>query len=497
MAKFNSTLKSSADTLNCEEATAYTLTPKTRLVSKILSWFVEDTFYKNKSSLLTELEQEITELNDPIFIAKLALYARIKCNMRSTSHLLAGLLASMQFSNPEWDFVKSSFFENIIQRLDDMTEILSVYKSRQVEKKIKLPNALKNGFKRAFNKFDNYQIAKYQMRDKSIKLIDVVNLVHPIPQESNRSSLSNLVKNTLLVQDTWESTLSNTLQGVLSEEEKVNKKKEVWETFIKERKLGYMALLRNLRNILNTVSNESLDEAIKQLEDSNSVMKSKVLPYRFYSAYKQIESLGNPQGSKVLEGIGNAADIAVQNTPQLGGQTLVVLDCSSSMTGSPSSKSEMNMIELGALFAASFFKRNSDSHLMIFSDDAKYLNLNRKDTLLSLVSQIMQNTIPSGTSFEAIFDTASQPYNRIIILSDMQGMDGSYHVEKSLKAYRKRTKSDPTIFNIDMSCYGTIQFPENKIIYLSGWSEKILDLVQRIEKDPNALLNEIQSMHLG
>lgn len=134
---------------------------------------------------------ELLAKNDAEFAAKAAIYARTKFGMRSITHLLAGELAKYA-TGKEW---AKSFYEQIVYRPDDMTEIMAYYFNTQ---KLKLPNAMKKGFAAAFDKFDGYQLAKYRNANKDLKLVDVVNLIHPKPTDRNREALTLLVKNELL-----------------------------------------------------------------------------------------------------------------------------------------------------------------------------------------------------------------------------------------------------------------------------------------------------------
>jgi len=86
--------------------------------------------------------------------------------MRSITHVLAGELARV-VSGKEW---AKRFYSAVINRPDDMTEIISYL----LANKQKLPNALKKGFANAFNSFDAYQLAKYRGETKNVKLVDVV-----------------------------------------------------------------------------------------------------------------------------------------------------------------------------------------------------------------------------------------------------------------------------------------------------------------------------------
>ena len=109
--------------------------------------------------------------------------------MRSITHVLASELAQYASGEP-W---AKDFYSAIINRPDDMMEILSYHKKN----KGKITNSIKKGFADAFNRFDKYQLAKYRGSDKDFKLVDVVNLVHPIPNEKNSEALDLLINNKL------------------------------------------------------------------------------------------------------------------------------------------------------------------------------------------------------------------------------------------------------------------------------------------------------------
>ena len=98
---------------------------------------------------------------------------------------------------------------------------------------------MRKGLARAIAKFDEYELAKYD-RDSAVKLRDVLRLVRPTPKDEAQSALWKRVKErTLTMPDTWEVALSGGAD-----------KKATFERLLRERKLGYLALLRNLRNMV-------------------------------------------------------------------------------------------------------------------------------------------------------------------------------------------------------------------------------------------------------
>ena len=249
MSKFNTTVpKSKTLTENLAGGQAYSQSNELALVSLLLTSFVNDQFYRNAQSSLDELRKLSEKVKDKEFVAKAAIFARDRFGMRSITHALAGELTS-QLSGAEWG---KNFYDKVVVRVDDMTEIMSYYLAYKTSKDSpKFPNALKKGFAKAFDKFDGYQLAKYKGDNKEVKLVDLVNIVHPVPTERNKVALESLVKGELKNTQTWESMLSQAGQMAESEEDLTKLKADAWGELISTRKIGYFALLRNLRNIIN------------------------------------------------------------------------------------------------------------------------------------------------------------------------------------------------------------------------------------------------------
>jgi 60 kDa SS-A/Ro ribonucleoprotein len=482
MSKFNTTIKSGkTKTTNLAGGQAYKQSYELELVSILLTSFVKDSFYEKSSDTLSRLKMILSKV-DPLFAAKAAIFARDKFGMRSITHALAGELASYS-SGMIWS---KDFYDKVVVRPDDMTEIISYYLSNKTDKNSpKFPNSLKKGFAKAFNKFDNYQISKYKGENKEVKLIDIINLVHPVPTKKNSDALKSLVSGDLKNTQTWESMLSSAGQNSNNDEELSNNKAEVWEQLISERKLGYFALLRNLRNIISQAP-DSVEGACNLLVEDKLIKSSRVLPFRFKTAYDEIQKLhSDSKTRKVLVGIDEALNKSVINVPKFDGETLVVIDVSGSMQGKPS--------EIASLFGAILAKSNN-CDVMTFATQANYVNYNPNDSVLTIRDSFKFNG--GGTNFHNIFKVANKSYKRIIILSDMQGWIGHYSPVKEFNSYKNRFSCDPYIYSWDLNGYGTMQFPESNVFALSGFSDKVFDIMKWLETDRNALINEIKSIDI-
>lgn len=479
--KFN-LLRSRAPAGNTENLAggrAFTQQPKAELVSILLTSTLSDQFYRDGDQTAKRLKELIAGVEDKAFVAKAAIYARQKAGMRSVSHLVAAELAH-SVKGAEWT---KRFYDQVVRRPDDVLEILACYLGTYTRP---IPNSLKKGLGRALARFDAYQLAKYRRESAIFKLVDAVNLLHPPHSEPLRA----LVRGELAAAHTWETKLTQAgaaVQEGASKEEVDTRKKEAWETLISSRKLGYFALLRNLRNILEQAP-ESLDAAMAMLVDDRLIAKSLVLPFRFLTAVEAIESSNLPRAGEVMAALSEAVDKALANVPYLEGRTLVALDASASMAGRP--------IKIGALFASVLYKQNVNSALLLFSNDAKFVALNRRDSTLTLAGQLERKAQMGGTNFHAIFETAKVAYDRIVILSDMQAWTNHWTPAQAFNAYRKRTNADPYVYSFDLAGYGTLQFPKRNVYSLAGFSDKALQTMKFLEEDKNALVREIESIQI-
>lgn len=501
MAKFNTKVVNRTITENLAGGEACKESPALEFISILLTSFVQDQYYRSSTETLNRLKQLIKDIKDKKFLAKAAIYARNEFGMRSITHAVAGELASIVKGEP-W---MKNFFNMVVHRPDDMMEIVAYYLSidGQVDKRKPIPNSMKKGLAKAFAKFDEYQLSKYRGENKDVSLVDLVNLVHPKPTDKNRDALKKLVSGTLKAKDTWEVQQTQAGQKATSEEEKVELKKQSWVNLVKEKKLGYFALLRNLRNILEQAP-EIVENVAKMLTDEKQIKNSLVLPFRYVTAINEIENL-NVTGTKtILKALNDAIDIACNNVPKLSGETLVVLDHSGSMGSTLTDN-----VGKASLFGVVLAKSN-EADCMIFGDTAAYVPINSQDSTLTTTKNIIgynasggwgdrgtgKFEVGHGTNFHAIFQTINKKYDRIVIFSDMQGWMGYDMPTKDLNTYKKKYNANPYIYSIDLAGYGTLQFPEKQICAIAGFSEKIFDFMKVLEQDRNALITKINSINL-
>jgi hypothetical protein len=148
---------------------------------------------------------------------------------------------------------------------------------------------------------------------------------------------------------------------------------------------------------------------------------------------------------------------------------------------------------IGSLFAATLVKAIG-ADLMLFSDNARYVTLNRRDTTLTAAQSIP--FISGGTNFNAIFQRANRAYDRIVILSDMQGWVGGGAPIQAFADYQRRHAIEPRVYSFDLKGYGTLQFPQERVYCLAGWSDRVFEIMSKLDRDPEAFVREVEAVPL-
>ena len=465
MAKFNE--RKDNDVRNLAGGKAYKESNEMQLASLLLTSFGDDKYYQKENETYKKLEELIAKC-DKEFVAKAIIYARKEFGMRTITHIASSMLAK-HIGGAEWG---KNFYNNVINRVDDMTEIVACHLSRGQ----KITNAMKKGFANAFERFDEYQLAKYKGEGKTVKLVDIVNLVHPTQSEKNNGAIEKLVNGELKSFDTWESELSAVGNDIES-------KKNVWNRLLDENKIGYFALLRNLRNIIKLNDEVLKEKALKALLNENAIKKSLVLPFRFSVAYDEMKNVD----SDALRAVSRACEISCNNVPKFNGKTLIALDVSGSME-------QERVSDTASLFASVLLKSN-DCDLIKFSDDANYSMVNTDDSVLTIKESI--NYSFGGTNFSSVFEKANKAYDRIILLSDMQSWGDYYSPKQAYEKYKQKYNvQNCKFYSIDLAGCGTLQLPQPDVYCLAGFSEKIFDLIKHFECDKNALISAINNVSL-
>jgi 60 kDa SS-A/Ro ribonucleoprotein len=499
--KFGSKAKQVA---NYEGANAYVLTPQLELYTAVATAGLSDQFYEKANDKLERIRKLIAK-NDAAFVAKLAVYAREKMYLRSIPLVLTVELAKQQSGND----VVGKLANRVVQRADEITELLAFYaianERTDVKKLNKLSKQLQKGLAEAFNKFDEYQFAKYN-RDAAVKLKDALFLVHPKAKDEAQQLLFNkIVNDELQVPYTWETELSALGQQKYANAElKQAAVKAKWEELIMSGKLGYMAVLRNLRNILEAeVSKEALNKVCEYIANEKAVANSKQLPFRFLSAYRELKVLNNGRVSKVLDALEQAVLFSAANISGYDEDTKVVIaaDVSGSMQKPVSAKSKVLNYDIGLMLAMLLKNRCANAVTGMFGDTWKVINVPNKN-ILANVQEFYNREGEVGYStngYLVIKDlvNSNKIVDKVMLFTDCQLWNSNNSRENIADLWRGYKKIAPAakLYLFDLAGYGNtpLSVQRDDVFLIAGWSDKIFGALDAIEKGSNAvkLIDEI------
>lgn len=399
----------------------------------------EDTFYEGSSerdARFRDLIAKVTQ-NDPDWIARFVPYLRNEMNMRSASIVMA--VEYVVAGGPNGRRV----IDSAIVRADEPAEVIGYYRSRY---KKSLPQPIKRGVADGARRVYSERAAlKYDGDNSGYRLGDVIELVHPEPKapwqsrlfryiidkRHNRDELGdyallptiqhNHALMTIPVAErraflekpeaaqileegavTWEA-LSGWLQGPMDS--------KAWEAIIPS--MGYMALIRNLRNFEDAkISDASKAHVIQKLADAEEVAKSRQLPLRFYSAFKNVNSFD------YLAALEKALDLTLQNVPSLPGRTLILVDNSGSMGTGFSNRGTTTSREIAALFGAAVALRAENADLFAYESNSHKIDFHKSEPVLALAKKA--SAYDGGTETFKVLAQNYDNHDRVIILTDEQ-----------------------------------------------------------------------------
>ncbi|NEU08015.1 TROVE domain-containing protein [Flavihumibacter sp. R14] len=523
--RFNLLSKKRTQVRNHEGEKAFEISPAMELYTLVVTWSLSDSFYEKNEDRFTRLK-ELTAKNDPVFVAKLAIYARHKMYMRSVPLVLVTELAKVHSG----DSLVSQMIEKVIARADEITELLACYEllnQRTGTKKLnRLSKQLQKGLSVAFNSFDEYQFAKYN-RAGTVKLRDALFLIHPkAKNKAQQEIFDKIADDTLQTPYTWETELSALGQSDFKDEEaRALAFKSKWEGLIDSGKIGYMAMLRNLRNILHAgVSPSHIEKVCETLSSAEQVTRAKQFPFRYLAAYREILVANNEVSLKsvltkisalftvnrgctgeILEALEKAAAASAVNIQGFGIKTRVLLACdvSGSMQTPVSPKSKILLYDIGLMLAMLLQSKCRNVEVGMFGDTWKIVTV-PKGNILNNVQEFYKREGEVGYStngFLVIKDLLNrkQRMDKVMMFTDCQlwNSKDQSNIHSLWSRYKAEVAPEARLYLFDLQGYGKapLQLLKNDVFLIAGWSDKVFGVLDALEKG-RTTIEEIEKIEL-
>ena len=333
-----------------------------------------------------------------------------------------------------------------------------------------------------------------------VKLRDALFLVHPKAKDETQQALfDKIVNKTLETPYTWETELSALGQKVFgSEAVKKDAFAAKWEELIESGKLGYMAMLRNLRNfLLFDISRDKIKDVADRLSDEYEVYRSKQFPFRFLSAYKELKPIANGKTTILLDALEKAVLASAQNIDGFdeNSRVLIACDVSGSMRSPISRNSSVENYDVGLVLAMLLKHRCENVVSGLFGDTWKVVNLpssgilSNVDALYAQAGSVGYST--NGFKVVEYLRTNNIIMDKVMMFTDCQ-MWNSYGTGQTIRKEwdeYKKIALNAKLYLFDLAGYGAVPLDivREDVYLIAGWSDRIFEILTAIENGSSAI----------
>lgn len=497
-----------ASLLNHEGAPTFRRNLEEQVIQVLTTNTLSRTFYVSRGEITRETLEVLIEMRDkdPEFLAKALVYARNHGFMQFVPLVGLAILSTARDKDPF-----RLAFPKVVQTPDNLLEFVALCRSGKIRKG--LGGVAPEATKTWLGGLTAYHAIKYSGASEGISLRDVLRMAHPKPTDDVlRERFGWLVKGwdgigeepsptnpqiwyyERLKRATDEATILESIaEGRLPWEVVVPAVRKmttpIWEALM--RQMPYMALLRNLNTLTRAgvfAKPGNVEYAAGRLSDSRAVAKAKILPFRFFEAYKAYAA-DPAHEPKIAEALEAALESSFANMPDLLGTVAIGSDVSGSMSRLVSEKGHTRYIDVCGVYTASLVKKSADRVVVLpFEFDVvKGIRINRGDSVFTIADRLASIS-GGGTAvgapvqflldrkitvdtFIGITDQEDWCYDRPGFYG--RGVRGSFL--DLWRQYRAEVAPDARAFLLTIASYRDAVAPQNEpgVHFIYGWSPDV------------------------
>lgn len=478
-----------SDTLNNQQAPAYSYKPKHKLAQLAVTGCLNNTYYADAETQLAEVLKLVAEL-DARYVAKAAVYARKKGHMKDMpALLLAALVAQRSCLVP-------ALFAEVVDSGKMLRTFVQILRSGVTGRK-SLGSQPKRLIQTWLNSASERQLLQAAVGNQP-SLADVVKMVHPKPADAWREAffawligkptdatvLPPLTRALLAYRSGASSELPDVPFQLLGNE---TLSAAQWAELFG--RMGWQALRMNLNTLLRHGAFEirgCAEMVAARLADAEAVAKARVYPYQLLSAYRMT---GDGVPLVVREALQDALELSLANVPALSGNVVVCPDVSGSMASPVTgyrqgSTTAVRCIDVAALVAAAILRKQPHAQVLPFENKVVRVTLNPRDSVMSN-AQKLAAIGGGGTSCSAplkqLADVKAKVDTLILVSDNESWIDARRHgATETLRQWERIKHINPQarLICIDLQPHGTTQAPDRAdILNVGGFSDTVFDVV--------------------
>lgn len=478
-----------SDTLNNQQAPAYSYKPKHKLAQLAVTGCLNNTYYADAETQLAEVLKLVAEL-DARYVAKAAVYARQQGHMKDMPALLLAALAAQRSS------LVPALFEQVVDNGKMLRTFVQILRSGVTGRK-SLGSQPKRLVQTWLNSASERQLLQAAVGNQP-SLADVVKMVHPKPAEAWRAAffawligkpadvaaLPPLTRALLAFRSGASSELPDVPFQLLGNE---TLSAAQWAELAG--RMSWQALRMNLNTLLRHGAFEvagCAEQVAQRLADGEAIAKARVYPYQLLAAYRMS---GNGVPPVVREALQDALELSLANVPALSGNVVVCPDVSGSMASPVTgyrqgATTAVRCIDVAALVAAAILRKQPHAQVLPFETKVVKVALNPRGSVMSN-AQKLAAIGGGGTSCSAPLKQladAKAKVDTLILVSDNESwIDARRHgATETLRQWERIKHINPhaRLICIDLQPHGTTQAPNRTdILNVGGFSDAVFDVV--------------------
>ena len=484
-------LPPATDTLNEAGGKAYALSPQAALAQYAATGCLNATYYANAEMQLDTVLALCTAV-EPAFVAKTAIYARRRGQMKDMPALLTAWLAQ---HGPDW---LEPTFAKVVDNGRMLRNVVQILRSGVVGRK-SLGSRPKRLVQQWLNGRSDAQLLSASVGNDP-SLADVIKMVHPKPATSERTAFyawligkphdAALLPNVIKALDQFKNDVEAPVPDVPFELlTALPLQPQHWVA------IACQAPWQMTRMNLNTFARHEVfkvggmaQRIAERLRDPAAIRRARVFPYQLLSAYAMV---GEGVPEIVRDALQDALEVALENVPELPGQVYVLLDVSGSMaspiTGQRTgATSKVRCVDVAALIAAALSAKNPATKILAFDTEVHTVQLNRRDSVLTQ-AKTLAAFCGGGTDCGrplAKLNKGKAAGDLVIYVSDNESWADPQRgrgteTMKQWEIFRQRNPKAGLVC-IDLQPYGTTQAQTREdVLNVGGFSDAVFEVLAR------------------
>ncbi|WP_257387173.1 vWA domain-containing protein [Tahibacter caeni] len=497
-----------ADCCNEAGGPAYARTPQNALALYAATGCLNDVYYADGETQLDQVLSQCAQVA-PEFVAKTAIYARERGQMKDMPALLLAWLAQHDGALCE------RVFARVVDNGRMLRNFVQILRSGAVGRR-SLGSRPKRLVRQWLERASAAQIVNAAVGTHP-SLADVVQMVHPKPQDAQRAALY-----------AW-------LIGKPYDLAELPPALQHYEAFkrgdcidaVPDMHFQYLTALlgksewkqiaerlpwQTLRMNLNTLQRNGVfeDAALTArlaatLRDAEAIRRARAFPYQLLSAWNATAA---DIPAAIREALQDAMEIATENVPALPGNVVVAIDVSGSMASPVTgyrrgATTQARCVDVAALLGACVLRKNPAARILPFDTKVRPLVLNPRDSVITQARELA--SLCGGST------TVSAPLARlnreravvdtVVIVSDdeswadtRQGKATATMAEWAGIAARNPAAR---LICIDLQPYATSQTrAASNVLHVGGFSDAVFDLLANAAGGRQDWLQQIDAIAL-